>query len=811
MKFNFKKVASVIASAVMITSTVGFAAAANYPAPFTSGATVVYGAAAPVDAAAAINIQSDLISKTASTGTTTTTTTTGGDSKQIKTASTLLHVGDYLTNVTSTLITSSDMPNLLADGTYRSHNSQDYGYTQTLQLYPVRFTQFSNNNFDNSVPTLGVHIPQSTNVMNYTVQFSTPLQSSVGTSSTNLNQLVDLQDTKITLLGTQYNLLNAYNGTNVQLVFMGGAASDTVNINEDKTLTVGNQTYDVKLTYVDTNTAKFTVNGETTDSITVGQTYKLSDGTQLGLKDVSYQAFAGGVMSADITLGAQKLACTNGQTVQLNDNNVNGLYCYINAQYSGSNTLISSMTFQWQTDDQVFLSQGSNVVFPGLNSVELTMGNLTAPTTETTKVLNNGNNVIELQTTLKDGAVNINLLNGNGTQFTSLGNSGSATGASNILVTNGSSSSGQIINFNSDNDEYFVATYYPGTSSSVGESYLLDARTGTQTSGSSITNVTYIREVGTGSSGTVTKCGGDNGITANTQCIIGNVALTPITINALAHTTTIQAGTNVVFNKLITKSGLLMTLPQVDSPTQPGWINVSSPLGNSTYALLFKEQDKNQNIGAGDNINVTLGQNGNSNSVKVEVADIQGNYAEDNSNVNLASNLPTTTTQSSVRTGYEASALATQVFLDTTNAPNTATLIYNGGETSGNVFVASTGAIVSPGSTGTGATINIITDADIASYENTNLIVVGGSCVNTVAATLLGSTTPLCGADFTAATQVQSGGFIIKTFQSPYASDKVAMLVAGWEADQTMAAAKKVITGVPTDVNSTDVEPTLTA
>ena len=34
MKFNFKKIGSIIASSVMLASTIGFAAAANYPAPF---------------------------------------------------------------------------------------------------------------------------------------------------------------------------------------------------------------------------------------------------------------------------------------------------------------------------------------------------------------------------------------------------------------------------------------------------------------------------------------------------------------------------------------------------------------------------------------------------------------------------------------------------------------------------------------------------------------------------------------------------------------------------------------------------------
>ena len=58
MKFNFKKVASVLASVVLLGSTVGIAAAANYPAPFVSGGVadlaVVVGANAPLDIPAAV-------------------------------------------------------------------------------------------------------------------------------------------------------------------------------------------------------------------------------------------------------------------------------------------------------------------------------------------------------------------------------------------------------------------------------------------------------------------------------------------------------------------------------------------------------------------------------------------------------------------------------------------------------------------------------------------------------------------------------------------------------------------------------------
>ena len=76
------------------------------------------------------------------------------------------------------------------------------------------------------------------------------------------------------------------------------------------------------------------------------------------------------------------------------------------------------------------------------------------------------------------------------------------------------------------------------------------------------------------------------------------------------------------------------------------------------------------------------------------------------------------------------------------------------------------------------------------------MIVVGGSCVNAVAAKMLtGSETPLCGSDFSAKTGVDGAStkFIIETLANPYNSAKIAVLVAGWEAADTTSAASKLL------------------
>ncbi|MFH1270973.1 MAG: hypothetical protein ABII03_05040, partial [Nanoarchaeota archaeon] len=83
---------------------------------------------------------------------------------------------------------------------------------------------------------------------------------------------------------------------------------------------------------------------------------------------------------------------------------------------------------------------------------------------------------------------------------------------------------------------------------------------------------------------------------------------------------------------------------------------------------------------------------------------------------------------------------------------------------------------------------------DTDSYGAKNVVVVGGSCVNSLAAELLGSSTPLCGDSWATATNVNAGQYLIQSFTR---SGKVATLVAGYNAGDTTIAATAFTTQTP--------------
>jgi len=163
-----------------------------------------------------------------------------------------------------------------------------------------------------------------------------------------------------------------------------------------------------------------------------------------------------------------------------------------------------------------------------------------------------------------------------------------------------------------------------------------------------------------------------------------------------------------------------------------------------------------------------------------------------------------TASSSKIWESYIYSPLATKFVQDRSNSDQYSTTIeYHGGEMYANLYVAAPSV-----TSGSSAKIAVVKDTEVDSVKDKNLVVVGGSCINTVAAQILGSTTPLCGAAFSDKTGAGAGKYLIQVAASPVNSGKIAMLVAGYEAADTVNAVAKVKEGaVDTTKNGATVYP----
>ena len=135
---------------------------------------------------------------------------------------------------------------------------------------------------------------------------------------------------------------------------------------------------------------------------------------------------------------------------------------------------------------------------------------------------------------------------------------------------------------------------------------------------------------------------------------------------------------------------------------------------------------------------------------------------------------------------------------DTGNDQAKATISYPDEQVYANLYLGEVSSAVTGGTTTTSGATQLgdilVKDNEVSSVSSKNLIIVGGSCINSAAANVLGGA--YCGASFTESTGVGSGEFLIKGVSDAYSTGKIALVVAGYEAADTVNAAKYVRTQV---------------
>ncbi|MDO8622666.1 MAG: hypothetical protein Q7R52_00295 [archaeon] len=799
MRFNFKKISAVLTSAVMLGSSLGIAAAANYPDPFIKGGVadvaIVYGTGEGVsvlDAVQAGNVQTDLQSKMSTTSSSS-TASVSGENVKIEKSSTKLNVGDNLTTVWSASITNTDLPTLLASGTYTNYENTEYAYTQRIALGTgLQFTQFASSQYKDSTPTIGFDIAASRPVLNYTLDWTTNPESDVVSGD-----LDDIEKTSIPILGKTYYILDLDNAT-LDMTLLDSAVSEIVKEGEKTSMKVGDKTYEVSIEYVGTATTRIKVGDETTSSLSNGGTYKLKDGTYIGIRDIMYTAKTGDVSKVELSLGKGKLELKNNANVKLNEANVRDLYGRVirGTAGSGGKEKLERINIEWIQYEEGFFTPNTELVMPGFGNLKFTMGNLTYYANEKTSVEYGSDSYFNLKATIKDGALTIPLVYGSTTtgNFTGMGQD------STRRLATGNNTKYLVYQAQASYNEGFIATW---NNSREGQSYYLKAAVNQD--GTTGVNKTTI-------SNKLTNKDICTDLEAGQSCTIGNVVLNvdDVTyLSATAKNATFHLDDGGSFNRIITTEGLSIWLPYATeglNSTNYGAVNFNS---NGTEAadvfhsntgsigLWFAEEDKDETLGAGQKFNMTLDMTGTAgSSMKTSVTDIDYAYVAGSSSDGKPTTAETIRTPNSgIWETVLLSELATKILW---NKPSGATqysadIYYHGQEVYGDVFLAAPAASVTSGSSGTSTVSQLgnvlVKDSEIESVKTKNLVVIGGSCINSVAAKALGVSTHTCGAAFTEKTKIGTGQFLIQSVADAYTTGKIALVVAGYDAADTQSAA----------------------
>ncbi len=768
----FRKAVSVAGSLALLGSTVGIAAAVAYPAPFNAGnSAVVYGAdAAESDMVAATTIQSDINAALVSDGSGS-TTVEGGESYKLEKTNEALNHGEALqTNVLSDgKLDKDEFPDLLADGIFEGVSDTEYDYNQKIYLANEQTELIVNNDLDDREPTLGIMYADEGNVLTYNLTFEDALNMS------------DLASKDMSILGKDYYVLSSDADT---ITLLDTASSVVIQEGDSATVVVGGVSYDVSAS-IYSDGAVFTVNGVTSDQLTDGGYDKLTelstgdDDVYVVAKDVRYSSKDTGISEVEFSIGAGKIVLDSGKTVQLNNNNVDGLSANIS-------TGLVSLT--WAADDDQFLTGDSGeLTIPLFGAVKLVYGGINFPeTTESTELISS-ENYITLDTEIKDGSLSLPIIY---RSSTSANFTGTGEDANNLFTAN---STGGSSSFNltlvEDQDTSFVVTYIKNDE---GYSYAFKVSSVDATSDDEPTleldNLVPGGEDFTGSN----KIEG-----LNEDIDLGDITITFVandtTENATITVSTSVSGGLVYSDRLVTAEGLQVMLPVynfVDVANVSANVSAADACASqgatatidavkyndsttkayattycdATWSMNISEENKDNDVAQGSAFQATI-SSGDADGVHVSDSSLTERELQSNDDMYVA---------------YMESQLASKVEMDKSGDTNTFVVKYNGEEVTVDLTVASADATVSSSESG----VAIVKDS--ASVSGKNVVVVGGSAINAIAAELIGD---VRGPAFTEATGVAAGEFLIETFDY---NGALAMVVAGYDAADTTKAATYV-------------------
>jgi hypothetical protein len=785
MRLNFKKVSAIAASALMVGMTMGTAVAA-YPNPFVSGGAssvaIVYGTqqgfadGSPLDVAQAGTINSDLSGRAGSTSGS--ASVVGGDSWRVGTSSDYLELGESIRD-TNSYIGKSDLGLLSTESI--SNEKGDSAYEQFFYFEDV--TSSMVNYYEDDDDNIGLFYKMTSGqvIARYVMDFTTDLKSDIETD----NEISDVEDKTITFLGKTYTITDATNGTSgVELTMMSGALGGT--IKEGTPLTVGG--YTVNAVVSSSSAVQFTITSasgtETTDKMSKGETEKLSDGNYIGVTDITYEGYAEGDQSATFYIGGDKIEWKNGTSMTVNGETINDAAVKIVQTLSGGDISISEISINMTAEDdlyvpvgkklseatdlsepQVLVSQNWDIQFAGLDTVNYEDLSLKVSGSDRKYTLSYENylgDTVDLPLVWTNAS---GIFGGDDTDKRFVLD---PAGLGNINVTK--------------NDYFLLHTADPKDATANDKTLLVQYKNAdkvTQTNPKVYFEIdgVDVDSVTLSSTGTFTlKAAGGTFNFRNASSADSDDFDIQLTANNYASAEEgMDAG---VSNYIRTRYNT--------------FINITDVNGSDGYSNTFGGHNANwkMNVSTDD-----TNRDGDDFSVPSQIFfATMGNTSTDVSFTYTGTAAwltdPADTNVQKYISGYGTEIVST----DPADSPASIEVKVPETIVKPLVYVTTKDGVTVTTTTGTASSLGyiLVKDSEVSSVSSKNLIVVGGSCVNSVAAKLVGSAA--CGADFTTKTGIGSGQFLIQSYANPYTTGKVALLVAGYDAVDTKNAATYLTT-----------------
>lgn len=823
-----KKILALSTGAVMVGATVLSASAANlneYPAPWVQNGNfnglIVVGdneGASPADVLGAIDIAISLQYanrvpikvQAGGTGSTSQVSVVGGEAWKVED----LEVSERGTGQTETIsqisgeIGVDELPTLLIDGILQA-GDDDYDYEQSLSFdadqslgsdgIPSRTVVFdkSNNEVNDREVGLFFYVKSDDQIARYSLNFDSAAESDLTNSDGDVGEgstMYDFEGQTIEILGKEWDIIEAESfnegddgvDQGVKLTLMGGATYASLGLGETEPFSVAGKEYTVTLDLITSDRAKFVVNGESTKrSLRVGDTYKLSDGSLIGVRDVVLQEFDGGLRFAEFYIGANK--------VELKDDNIgDGLVdaslvvgndaldsaeVKIVGKIDSDSVAIKTIELNIKADNHVFLPEGGmlseqleepevlmdawDIQYAGLESANTEMISITSSAEDQYKlefVDGNGN---DISVPLLYAVSGTNIRLGSEDELLVL-HEAQAIGIDDYFVVSDSTESKE------SERETYVVQYERARRGKIQFKVLNGDRiTKEYDEGATFSNREEL--------GVVLDVGGKDYEVYAGEPIAANAEEFDIKVNLNGDN---ELGTTYGDIVITTDAGAKITISGADRANyyaDPGYASsAANPVDVSIDAGDGYDFDSLDPSPIGLNIFALAG-------------DVDADRSDDHKLIEANSDDKVGYTSLGARIVYDSSDDAPTVSMEFPVAQRLAQVFIvtpevqittDGGETTTTEGGAGTFYETNEISVGIAVLAGEVTD-----IRAQNAIVVGGPCANEAANVLMGNPQP-CGRDFTPNTG------LIRLFEHP--NGKVAMLVAGYNAIDTRRAARVV-------------------
>ncbi len=431
MKKVIKKIVALGVGTTMLGATMMGAMAADlkdYPSPLFikdgafNGVIVVGDAAASSDVVGAVDIATSLqfASKTttnvASTGTT--TVTVEGDAYRIDQPSNFVEYDEQIDTVVTSDLGSNNL-GALSEGEI-TNDRGTFKFNQYLKLPTNAAPIFAvDPDDDDSIPATYLKLTQAAgnDAYVYTISFPSALEADVPTSGT---AVTDLQNKKVSIAGNDYTITSATRSAKwaLKLELMGGSVQDTLSEGETKTYTINGVDYEVTVTIITSTYVLFKVNGEVSDKLAESGTFKLKDGTTIGVRTLLSQEFTGGSRIVEFYLGADKItledtnisnSAIGSQRLKYGSDSMDTTLVNITGTDDASVIKVSNIKVIWANADDIYIPVGGSLsekqkeVGQMIGNWDLEFKGMTEPETETLEIKPQGTDEYVIEFENEDG------------------------------------------------------------------------------------------------------------------------------------------------------------------------------------------------------------------------------------------------------------------------------------------------------------------------------------------------------------------------------------------------------------------------